>query len=201
MQQTSKLKGSSNPGCGRWTHQHPSPPALQTDPPKRSAEPLAASSQTYRPDETACRQGTLLPTGHSQFLLQCLLGLTTINMRTTLQFLAVLTIAALLAPTARWASLRVQAQACACPPTVCACSGHQHTSGHASSCSMKDGGRCGIGSQDAYLSAALTTLTYMPTEFRWANPPAPWSINHAASGISLLPSHARIPDQPPRPTP
>jgi hypothetical protein len=121
-------------------------------------------------------------------------------MRLAIKFLAVLTIAALLTPIARWASLGIQAEACACPPTACMCSGHHHGSGQAPTCNMKDGGRCGIGSQDDYLSSALTTLVYIPTQHEWINPPAPWSINRAASDLSPLPSHSRIPDQPPRAT-
>src|ERR1035437_2900117 len=119
-------------------------------------------------------------------------------MRIATRLLAVLTIAALLAPGARWASLGALAEACACPPAACMCAGHQHASRHLQICSMGNGGRCGIGSQESYLSSVLSILVYMPIEHRWSNPLAPWSFGHAVSDISLLPSHARIPEQPPR---
>ena|ERR1022692_589251 len=121
-------------------------------------------------------------------------------MRIATRLLAVLSIAALLAPGARWASLGAQAEACACPPAACMCAGHQHGSGHLQICSMGNGGRCGIGSQESYLSSVLNTLAYMPTEHRWPNPLAPWSVGQIVSDISILPAHARIPEQPPRTT-
>jgi hypothetical protein len=122
------------------------------------------------------------------------------NMRIAIRFLAILTIAALLAPAVRWASLGAQAEACACPPAACMCAGHHHASGNTPICCMGNGGRCGMGSQDSYLSSALSTLVYMPTEHRWSNPLAPRSFGHNISDINLLPSHARIPEQPPRAT-
>jgi len=121
-------------------------------------------------------------------------------MRTVLQLLAILTIAALLAPTARWAAAGSEVKECACPPSACTCPTHQHTSGQAQSCSMEKSASCGIGSQVNYLDSTLTTLVYLPTEHRWANPPAPWNLRQEASSTSLLPSHARIPEQPPRMT-
>lgn len=122
------------------------------------------------------------------------------HMRIVSRLLAILTIAALLAPGARWASLGAQAEACACPPAACVCVGHRHTPGHNSICCMGNGGRCGIGSQNSYLSSVLSTLVYMSTEHRWSSPPAPWSFGQIVSDISILPSHARIPKQPPRTT-
>jgi hypothetical protein len=121
-------------------------------------------------------------------------------MRTATRFLAILTIAALLAPGVRWASLGTPAEACACPPAACMCPGHHHASGQHSICGMGNGGRCGLGSQDNYVSSALSTLVYLPIEHLWSNPPDPWSFNHNISDINLLPSHARIPEQPPRTT-
>ncbi len=165
-----------------------------------SAEPLAAIAQhLFAPTSTLAAK---VPSLHLpvEILVHYAFGLANENMRTVIRFLAVFTIAALLTPGARWAAVRVQAEACACPPASCVCSGHRHTPGHISTCNMKDGGRCGIGSQDDYLSSALATLNYLPTEYAWANPPAPWRFNHDLPDAIPLPSHARIPDQPPRPT-
>jgi hypothetical protein len=119
-------------------------------------------------------------------------------MRIATRFLAILTIAALLAPGVRWASLRAQTEACACPPAACMCAGHHHASGHTPICCMGKGGRCGLGSQDSYLASLLSTLIYVPTEHHWLNPIVPSSFGHDTSDMNLLPSHARIPEQPPR---
>jgi hypothetical protein len=121
-------------------------------------------------------------------------------MRVAVHILAVLTIAALLAPSVRWASLGAGAETCACPPSACTCPGHHHSSGKTAICCMGRGGRCGIGTQDSYLSSVLSTLVYMPTEHPWWNPTSPWSCGSDPLAASPLPSHARIPDQPPRTT-
>ncbi len=121
-------------------------------------------------------------------------------MRIAIRFLAILTIAALLAPGVRWASLRAPVEACACPPGACTCAGHHHAPGHMPSCCMGKGGQCGLESHDNYLNSLLSTLIYVPTEHPWSNPLAPWSFGHDTSDLSLLPSHAPIPEQPPRPT-
>jgi hypothetical protein len=121
-------------------------------------------------------------------------------MRIAIRFLALLTIAALLAPSVRWASLRAPAEACACPPGACMCAGHHHALGHITICSMANGGRCGVESPESFLSSLLSTLIYVPTEHPWTNPLAPWSFGRDTLDSSLLPSHARIPDQPPRAT-
>ena len=158
-----------------------------------STEPLAANEQN--PFARLARLPPGLPPciSPSRFWYTPSSGLFTKNMRTAIRLLAVFTIGALLAPTARWASVRVQTEACACPPAACMCSGHRHTPGHTPACNMKDGGRCGIGSQDDYLSSALTTLNYMPTEYHWANPPAPWRFNHNLPDAIPLPSHSGFP--------
>ena len=127
-------------------------------------------------------------------------GFPTEDMRINIRFLAILTIAALLAPGVRWASLRAPTEACACPPAACMCPGHHHALGHTAMCGMANGGQCGVGSQDSYLSSILSTLIYVPTEHPWANPLAPWSAGYKTSELNPLPSHARIPDQPPRAT-
>lgn len=127
-------------------------------------------------------------------------GLQTENMRTALRFLAVLTLAALVAPSVRWASLRTPVETCACPPAACMCSGHHHAVGHAAMCGMANGGQCGLESHDNYLGSLLSTLIYVPTEHPWANPLAPRICRHDTSDISLLSSHVRIPEQPPRAT-
>jgi hypothetical protein len=121
-------------------------------------------------------------------------------MHMTIRFLAILTIAALLAPGTRWASLRAPVEACACAPAACMCVGHHHALGHTPICCMVNGGKCGLESHDSYLSSILSTLIYVPTEHPWLNPIAPWSFGHNITDLSLLPSHARIPEQPPRPT-
>jgi hypothetical protein len=121
-------------------------------------------------------------------------------MRTATRFLAVLSIAALLAPGARWASLRAPAEACACAPAACRCANHHHAFGHIPICCMANGGQCGWVSHDTYLSSVLSTFIYVPTEYPWANPSAPWSYGHDTMDLSLMPSHARIPEQPPRAT-
>jgi hypothetical protein len=119
-------------------------------------------------------------------------------MRVAMQFLAILTIAALLAPGVRWASLRTSVEACACTPGACMCASHHHAFGRASICGMANGGHCGLDSPDSYLSSILSTLIYVPIEHLWSNPPAPWSMGHDIPKLSLLPSHVRIPEQPPR---
>ncbi len=127
-------------------------------------------------------------------------GFQTEDMRIAIRFLAILTIAALLAPGARWASLRGPMEACACPPAACTCAGHHHALGHMASCCMGNGGLCGLESHNDYLNSLLSSLIYEPTEHPWSSPLAPWSFGHDTSDLSLLPSHAPIPEQPPRPT-
>ena len=121
-------------------------------------------------------------------------------MRIAIRFLAVLTIAALLAPGVRWASLHGAVEACTCPPAACMCPGHHHAPGQNSKCCMAKGGGCGLVSHDNYLSSLLGTLIYVPTEHPWSIPTAPWSLGHQTSDLNLLPSHVRIPEQPPRAT-
>jgi hypothetical protein len=121
-------------------------------------------------------------------------------MHIAIRFLAILTIAALLAPGVRWASLRAPGDACACPPAACRCAGHRHALGQIPSCCMGKGGQCGLNPQDGYLSSILSTLIYVPTEHPWWNPVAPWGFGHNTPDLNLLPSHVRIPEQPPRPT-
>jgi hypothetical protein len=106
--------------------------------------------------------------------------------------------AALLAPSVRWTSPNFTADACGCPTGACMCVGHHHGSGRLPACCMGTGGQCGMQSPDSYISAILSTLTYVPTEHPWWNPIAAWSFCYDASDSSLLPAHARIPDQPPR---
>jgi hypothetical protein len=118
----------------------------------------------------------------------------------TLRCLVILTIAALLAPGMRWASLHNRLQACACVPAACMCVGHHHAFGHTPICSMVNGGKCGLESHDSYLSSILSTLIYAPTEHALPNPLAPWSLGPRITDLSPLPSHGRIPEQPPRPT-
>jgi len=196
--------------------------------PNAALSPWRQVRKPLRPDERTCRKGTpLMLSNDLQFLtpnpLWCQLrcsnfdsqmgivplpkicynnssGLQTENMRTALRFLAILTIAALLAPGVRWASLRAPVEACACPPAACMCAGHHHALGHASMCGMAHGGQCGLESHDNYLSSVLNTLIYVPTEHPWANPLAPGILSHDTSDISLLSSHIRIPEQPPRAT-
>lgn len=121
------------------------------------------------------------------------------NMRIALRFLAVLTIAALLAPGVPWTSLRASVEGCPCAPAVCRCA-HHHADGHLPGCSMGKSGQCGLESHDSYLSSILSTLIYVPSEQHWASPLAPLSFGHETSDSNLLPSHRRIPEQPPRPT-
>jgi len=120
------------------------------------------------------------------------------DMRIAIRLLAILMIAALLAPGVRWACLRTSLQTCACAPAACMCAGHHHAFGHAHLCGMANGGRCGLGSYDSYLSSILSILIYFPTEHVWSNPLAPWTCGHETSELNLLPSHAQIPEQPPR---
>jgi hypothetical protein len=121
-------------------------------------------------------------------------------MRIAIRFLAILTIAALLAPGVRWASLRAPMEACSCPPGACTCPGHHHAFGRTPICGLANGGQCGLESHDSYLVSLLSTLIYVPTEHHWSSPLAPWSFGHNITDLSLLPSHARIPEQPPRAT-
>ena len=86
-------------------------------------------------------------------------------MRIAIRVLAILTIAALLAPSVRWASLRGPVEACECLPGACMCATHHHASGHTSDCCMGIGGRCGMGSPDSYLSSVLSTWIFVPSEY------------------------------------
>jgi len=126
------------------------------------------------------------------------LGFQEKNMRTATRLLAILTIAALLAPGMRWASLRAQTEACACPPAACMCAGHPHSFGHSPRCAMANGGQCGLDSHDSYLGSLLGTLIYVPTEHPWADPLSSSRFGCQTSNSSLLPAHARIPERPPR---
>ena len=119
-------------------------------------------------------------------------------MSTLARYLAIVTMAALIAPSVRWASPNATADACGCPPGACMCEGHHHGSGRLPACCMGTGGQCGVHSPDSYISTMLSTLTYVPTEYPCWNPIAAWSFCHDASDLNLLPSHARVPDQPPR---
>ena len=178
------------------------PASAAIDPPNAVLSPWRQVRRPLRPDEHPCRQGTLLhyaPPPKTCYTQSS--GIQTEDMRIALRFLAILTIAALLAPGVRWASLRGPMEACACPPTACKCAFHHNVSGHVPSCCMGKGGQCGLGSQDNYLNSLLSTLIYVPTEYHWSNPLTPWSFGHDTSDLSLLQSHPQIPEQPPRPTP
>ena len=119
-------------------------------------------------------------------------------MRRLHRFLAIVAIAAILGPCVRWAYVGAQLEACACSQSVCMCEGHHHGRGHAPTCAMANGGKCGLNSQDAYLASLLDTLNYVPTFYCWANPCANWGRATRAWNSDLLISHARIPEQPPR---
>ena len=106
--------------------------------------------------------------------------------------------AALLAPSARWAAPRPLAQACACPPGACMCAGHQHGRGGVGLCCFDKGGQCGWQCPDSYLTALLGGLNYMPAGHLWWNPLAVSNSGYDVSTPDLLPSHARILEQPPR---
>jgi hypothetical protein len=80
------------------------------------------------------------------------------------------------------------------------CASHHHVLGNIPSCCMGNGGQCGLGSYDSYLSSILSTLIYVPTEHPWSNPLTPWSCGYESLELNLLPSHVRIPEQPPRVT-
>ncbi len=119
-------------------------------------------------------------------------------MRMTGRLLAILTIAALLAPGVRWVSTHVGVEACACPPTACMCPGHHHTFGHTSMCGMANGGQCGMTSHDDFINSLLSSLIYLPTRHRVPDASALWFTSILSPHLSLLPSHARPLDEPPR---
>lgn len=75
------------------------------------------------------------------------------------------------------------------------CTGHHHIMG---ACCMGKGSHCGLGSQDDYLNSLLSMSAYIPTVHHWASPWSPTLFGPDSSVQDLLPSHARIPDQPPR---
>jgi hypothetical protein len=128
-------------------------------------------------------------------LVQYVFGLTDNDMRIARRFIVLLAVVALLAPGIRWASLGLNADACACPPASCMCVGHHHGMG---SCCMGKGGHCGLGSQDEYLNSLLSMSVYLPTMHSCSNPDLPWSFGSSPAIFSVLPSHARIPELPPR---
>jgi hypothetical protein len=80
------------------------------------------------------------------------------------------------------------------------CAFHHQASGHLPMCCRGKVSQCGLGSHDSYLASLLSSSIYVPTEHPWSNPPATWSFGHDTPELSLLPSHVRIPEQPPRPT-
>ena len=127
-----------------------------------------------------------------------ILGPLTNPMRIASPLLAILTIAALLAPVVYWASSPVGINDCACPPVACMCPGHQHAMGHRGKCAMANGGQCGLHSSDYVLSSLLTSLTYIPSEHRFPILQERWGFGYELSNPSLQPSHAQPPDQPPR---
>jgi hypothetical protein len=114
------------------------------------------------------------------------------------RFLAVVSIAALLAPGVRWIAPAGPADTCACPPAVCVCIGHHHVPGKL--CCMGKSGRCGLGSQDDYVNSLLRTLIFMPAEHHGWGPTLPWIYSSSVTELAVLPSHARIPELPPRTT-
>jgi len=122
----------------------------------------------------------------------------TINMRVAIRFLAILTLAALLAPSVRWASLHASGDECACPPAACTCAFHHHAAGHDGSCSMANRGKCGMNSHDSLLNSLLGSLVYVPIEHHWNGPAPSGRFGRKQQEVSLLPSHLRIPEQPPR---
>lgn len=119
-------------------------------------------------------------------------------MRLAGRLLAILTLAALLAPEARWIPIRAGGEACPCSPGACTCACNTRASGHTPSCCAGKGCKCGLESHNSYLSSLLGNLIYVPTERPWWNPLPPWSFGHDTSDSSLLPSHERVPEQPPR---
>jgi hypothetical protein len=65
-------------------------------------------------------------------------------------------------------------------------------------CGMANGGQCGLDSGDSFLSSLLNALTFIPTEYRWPGGRARSGFCWVVSRLTLLPSHARPLDQPPR---
>ena len=116
------------------------------------------------------------------------------------RLLAVVTIAALLAPGARWAFVPAGAADCACPRQFCHCPGHHDADGHAAMCHMTHGSPCGVDSHDSVLTSLVNTLTYLPTEHAFGSDLVPRGFNHDATRADLAPSHSRRLDPPPRPT-
>jgi hypothetical protein len=55
-----------------------------------------------------------------------------------------------------------------------------------------------VESPDAYLASLLNTLIFVSTEHHLSDDLNVAAFDPAASGASLLPSHAAPPDQPPR---
>jgi hypothetical protein len=119
-------------------------------------------------------------------------------MRIAGRLLAILTIAALLAPGVRWAAVRAGGEACACPPAACTCPGHQHNLGHASKCGMANGGQCGLDSPHDFVNSQFHSLVFIPTAHQLPGAPVHGGFGHFTSQLNLLPSHARPLDQPPR---
>jgi hypothetical protein len=78
------------------------------------------------------------------------------------------------------------------------CPGHHHALGHAATCGMANGGQCGLRSPDSLVNSLLSSLIFVPTEHCLSSPLKLWARHDAAPGLSLLPSHGRPLDQPPR---
>jgi hypothetical protein len=120
-------------------------------------------------------------------------------MRIASRLLAILTIAVMLAPSARWAAMPGGGAACCAGAAMaCDCPNHHGSMGSVPACCMGRGGQCGVESPDANLASLLSTLIFVPTEHHLSGELNVRAFDAAALRASLLPSHAAPPDQPPR---
>lgn len=134
----------------------------------------------------------------SAIVLQSMTGFRNKLMRIAVRLLAILILCALLAPEVRWAAVGTPVDSCTCPPNACMCPHHHHHLGQLPICCMGKG--CGLDSPDGFLASLLSVSTYVPAEYHWSDPLQPMIGVHEGADLSLLPSHARIPEQPPRAT-
>ena len=120
------------------------------------------------------------------------------NDKTMNRLLAILMMASLLVPGARWASSFPNVTACACPPSSCACEGHHHAFGHGSTCAMAYGGKCAVESSDAWMRALASNPVYVCVKrnFTWPLNPSPFSVH--GDPLDRLPGHTKPPVPPPR---
>jgi hypothetical protein len=103
-----------------------------------------------------------------------------------------------LAPLARYEPAEAAVEACACPPKVCPCDGHEHASGHAAMCAMSNGGRCSIESSEARLNHLSKQSLDVPVERDFSPCFSPSNLPRSDGRMSCVAGFVSPEDPPPR---